>query len=110
MSSNKYPATNVTRELEWCKKNPPYHYEGTEVIEHLRYYKTGKIRHPNTEIVDHLNIDFLKKLLSLKNDLDPNFLGCYRLEDDCVYKLQPYIQHKIDTKRYDYFIATYTLT
>jgi len=34
-------------------------------------------------------------------------VGDYLIRDEDVLKVQPFIQHKIDTTKYDYFIATF---
>jgi hypothetical protein len=80
---------NITRELEW-------------------FNKKGSTYLVDNESIDHLETPLLINLLALVvgNDKDL-ILGAYPVLDEYVYKLQPYLKHKINTEKYDYFIATY---
>ncbi|MDP3935525.1 MAG: hypothetical protein Q8Q56_00820 [Alphaproteobacteria bacterium] len=85
------PDTVITRELQWFNK------KGCEYI-------VGR------ETIDALSPKFLRNLLLIGDDDDPELIYAYLISDNEVHKLQEYIQHQIDTKKYDYYTATYSRT
>lgn len=82
-------------------------------IEKLRrvviwFNKMGDDFAVDKEDITCLAPSFLIKLLNIDvGDDDEMVVGDYLISDEDVLKLQPYMQHKIDTKRYEYFIGTY---
>jgi hypothetical protein len=76
------------RELQWFNKN------GCEYI-------VGR------KTIDNLSPKFLRNLLLIGDEDDPVLIYAYIISDNEVHKLQKYIQHKIDIKKYDYYTAVY---
>jgi hypothetical protein len=78
---------DVVREIEW-------------------FYKRGDDKLVGSEELN-INVSVLKSKLDIGDDNDPNLYGHYLIPEVSVNRIQPFLKHKIDTARYDYYIITY---
>ena len=89
--SNYQPDPNKVRELAWFDK------KGSEYI-------------VGSEPIDMFSGTFLSNLLAIGDDDDPELFGHYSIPDEQVLKLQMYVKHRINTKKYNYYTVTYART
>jgi len=79
---------NYIRELEW-------------------YQKIGDTSLVGEEDITHITADFLRSELCIGDEDDQDLILGYNAPEEHIHKLQRYIKHRIDTKRYDYQIGCY---
>ena len=83
----------------------------TTLVRYIEWYKKeGNTSIVGSEDITHIEVEFFKNDLHIVgDDNDPDLLyAVYDVPEEHAQKLQPFVQHKIDLEKYDYFIGCYT--
>ncbi|MDP3935517.1 MAG: hypothetical protein Q8Q56_00775 [Alphaproteobacteria bacterium] len=77
-----------------------------KLIRQLEWFrKKGDDTLVGEETLNKLSLDLIKRLLEIGDENDPELIYDYLIPEDKIMGLQPYINHQIDPKKYQYFYA-----